>query len=332
MMETCMRHDLRHTQFPLKAPASVPTKIGTARRKRIALDASMSVTEAFAAVARGCIGYIATAADTARRSDDPEGIHQLRVGIRRLRAAFSVFNPALPRRRPAVVRQLQMLQRQLGTARELDVLLDETIASMPHELRTRREMRELIKAAEAGRVARHRRARAALASRRCTELLSQLGPAIDRYAWQRAGSSAIDERTAQPIADLAKEVMRVRHRKARKLGEQIRDLGPDELHELRIRIKKLRYAAEFFQDLWPGARSERYLRALKELQQLLGTVHDATVTTSLTAQIGKQGGTETEHAAMLVQDWANTCLKRGVGKLPDLWRRFAKRKSPWKDG
>jgi CHAD domain-containing protein len=327
-----MRQDLRGTKFPSKAAASVPTKIGTARRKRIALDPSMTVTEAFAAVTRGCVGHIATAADAARRSDAPEGIHQLRVGIRRLRAAFSVFSPALPRRRPRFVRQLQMLQRKLGMARELDVLLDETIASMPHELRARREMLDLIKAAEAGRFARHRRARAALASRRCTELLSQLGPAIDRYTWQRAHSSATDERTAPPIADLAMEVMRVRHRKARKLGKQIRDLGPEELHELRIRIKKLRYAAEFFHDLWPGARSERYLRALKGLQQVLGTVHDATVTTSLIAQIGKQGGTDTEHAAMLVQDWANTCLERGVRKLPDVWRRFRKRKSPRKEG
>jgi hypothetical protein len=65
-----MRQDLRDPQLPSKEAASVPTKNGTARRKRIVLAQSMSVTEAFVAVTRGCIGHIATAVDTTRRSDD----------------------------------------------------------------------------------------------------------------------------------------------------------------------------------------------------------------------------------------------------------------------
>jgi hypothetical protein len=92
-----------------------------------------------------------------------------------------------------------VLQQQLGAARELDVLLDETIASMPDELRNGRGMRQFIKSAEASRVARHRHVRAALVSTRCTELLAQLGPAIDRYAWHRAHGSAAGRRTTQPI-------------------------------------------------------------------------------------------------------------------------------------
>jgi len=232
------------------------------------LDPALSVTEAFAAVARGCIGHIATAADTARRSDDPEAIRQLRVGIRRLPAALSVFSPALPRRRPAVGRHLQMLQPQLGATREFDVLLDEIIASMPDELRTGPGMRELTEAAEASRVTHHRRVRATLASRRCTELLSQVGPAIGRYTWQPAHSSATDESAAKAITKFGAEVMRSRHRKVRKLGEQIRDLGSEELHELRIRIKRLRYAAEFFQDIAQigTAKAPRRLAPLRKAE------------------------------------------------------------------
>ena len=126
--------------------------------------------------------------------------------------------------------------------------------------------------------------------------------------------------------------MRSRHRRARKLGKKIRYLSPDDLHELRIRIKKLRYAADFFRDLRPGKRTKLYLLALKDLQQLLGTMHDATVAAGLVAQIAQQSGAEAERAAMLVQRWANTCLKREGRKLPDVWCRFAKRKPPWKDG
>ncbi len=321
-----MRHGVRNTQILPQERAQI------AQREAIVLDRSMSVTEAFIAVARGCIAHITAAAEAAQRGDDPEAIHQLRVGIRRLRAAFSVFSPALPRRRPAVLRQSHVLQQRLGAARELDVLLDETIASMPDDLRNRRGMGEFIKSAEPMRVARHRRARAALVSTRWTELLAQLGPAIDRYVWQRAHGSAVSKTMTQPIIGLAAEVMRSRHRKARKLGDKIRYLSPDDLHELRIQIKKLRYAADFFRDLRPGERTKLYLLALKDLQQVLGTMHDATVAAGLVAQIAQRSGAEAERAAMLVQRWANTCHKHEARKLPELWRRFAKQKSPWKDG
>jgi triphosphatase len=324
-----MRLGLRNTQIPPKETASHAAKI--TQRETIMLDPSMSATEAFVAVARSCIAHIATAVEAAQRSDDPEAIHQLRVGIRRLRAAFAVFSPVLPRRRPAVLRQSHVLQQQLGAAREFDVLLDETIASMPDELRNHRGMREFIKTAEASRGAHHRRARAALVSRRCTELLAQLGPAIDHYAWQCAHGSAAAKRMTQPITGLAAEVMRSRHRKARKLGDTIRYLSPDDLHELRIRIKKLRYAADFFRALRQGERTKLYLLALKDLQQVLGTMHDATVVAGLVAQIAQRTSAEAGRTALLVQRWANTCLKCEARKLPGLWRRFAKRKSPWKD-
>ena len=76
-----MQQDLRGTPLSSKKAASVPTNIGTVRCKRIVLDPALSVTEVFVAVTRGCIGHIATAVDTTRRSDDPEGTHQLLVGI-----------------------------------------------------------------------------------------------------------------------------------------------------------------------------------------------------------------------------------------------------------
>lgn len=125
--------------------------------------------------------------------------------------------------------------------------------------------------------------------------------------------------------------MRSRHRKVRRLGDKIRDLGPEELHEMRICIKKLRYAVEFFRDLWPGTRTKRYLLALEDLQQVLGTMHDITVAAGLVAQITRRSGADAERATMRVQRWAKTGLKREALELPDLWHRLAKRKSPWQD-
>ena len=323
-----MRHELRHMRTPPSDSAWASAE--TIRREPIVLGPAMTVTEAFAATAHACITHLARAADVARRSDDAEGIHQVRVAIRRLRAAFSVFGPALPPRRPAVVAQLRSLQQKLGAARELDVLLDETIASMPKKRRNRRGMRELIDVIKADRIACRRRARTALASKHCAQLLSRLEPAIDRYLQQRADHST--ENMHEPIIVFAAEVLRSRRRKARKLGKQIGDLDPQELHKLRIRIKKVRYAAEFFSDLGPDGRNKRYVRPLKDLQQLLGTTHDAIVASDRIGRIGKRGGAETERAGELVCKWANKCFQRAARKLPRAWRRFDKRKSPLKRG
>jgi CHAD domain-containing protein len=322
-----MRYDLRDPHSPPRKTVPAPRTLGAIRREPIVLDPSMNIMEAFAAVTRGCIDHITTAAAVARTSEGPEGIHQLRVGIRRLRAAFSVFGPALPSPRPRVVTRLRTLQQRLGAAREMDVLLAETLASMPGKLQNRRGMREFVRRAQASRIACNRRTRAALASRRCAVLLAQLGPAIDRYT-RRPRNGPAGARMNEPIAAFAAEVLRSRDRKARKLGDRIGGLRPDQLHELRIRIKKLRYAAEFFRDLVPGQQAERYLRALKDLQQVLGTPYDAVVAPSLIARIGKRGEPETICAARAVQDWAKACFNRAEGKLDRLWRRFANYQCP----
>ena len=325
-----MRYDLRDPKILSREAEAAGHGLGTIRREPIMLDPSMTIAEAFVAVTRGCVTHIVTAAEAARRTDDPESIHQLRVGIRRLRAAFSVFSPALPPR-PAIVNQLRALQERLGTARDIDVLYEEMVASMPHDLRNRRGMRELTQAVQIHRIASHRRARMMVASRRCSELLSHLGTSMECYV-SHPGGSAAATRMDQPITGFAVELLESRLRKARKLGDDIRDLDRGELHKLRIRIKKLRYSVEFFRDLESRARIQPYLRALKDLQQLLGMTHDAVVASSLIAEIGKRGGPAPERAAVVAQDWANACFKRAERKLPGAWRRFIACKSPWKSG
>jgi CHAD domain-containing protein len=96
----------------------------------------MSVRDSFAAVAQSCIAHVLASANFAHKSHDPEGIHQLRVAIRRMRAAFSIFRGAMPENyRLRIGDELRTLQRKLGAAREWDVMVEETIASMPRRLR-----------------------------------------------------------------------------------------------------------------------------------------------------------------------------------------------------
>lgn len=313
----------------------IPMKAATApKAEPIHLDATATLGSAIASIVHECVLHIACSADYARKSDDPEGIHQLRVGIRRLRAALAIFRRLDPgRRRPAVASKLRALQQELGAAREWDVFIEETIGSVRHRIREKQGLRELIKGAEAKRAEAYRRARAALRDTRYTNLVFELEGRIDGYF----GLSASRSRKARsgkialtsPAASFACDVLRSRHAKVRRLGKQLRGLDSQELHKLRIRIKKLRYAVEFFRDLWPGPRAGRYLSALKTLQQVLGTAHDSSVAIGLIAELRRTAGHDVEPAAAVVRDWAATSLERD--HLAKLWRRFAKLKVFWKD-
>jgi CHAD domain-containing protein len=103
-----------------------------------------------------------------------------------------------------------------------------------------------------------------------------------------------------------------------------------ELHRLRIRIKKLRYASEFFGGLWPSRRTNRYLSALKDLQQVLGALHDATVAEKLVSDLETAAGrANADFATAHVNRWLVDCQRRSRKDAIELWGRFVKRKLFW---
>jgi triphosphatase len=265
------------------------------RATPIHLDASMNARECLKTIMDLCTAHVVASAEYATNSEDPEGIHQLRVAIRRTRAAFSII-----RRHVAeglnfrVADDLRSLQGSLGGAREWDVLVNETLARAPKRLLSEPLSVHLEDTVEAKRAEAHKQAHAALRDRRCTDLLLRLTHWVDaELGSPRKERSPDGTRGSDPLVASASEfaatVIEDCDRKAHKLGRKIRTLEPANLHRLRIRAKKLRYAAEFFGSLWPDRTTKKHLSALKDLQQALGTYHDTTVATDLVASLGATG-------------------------------------------
>ncbi len=309
------------------APRAAPVHLGP----------SMTAQEAFAAIALNCSAHIMVSAKFTAHSDDPEGVHELRVAIRRMRAALSIFqDAAAANRRFRIGNELRVLQRKLGAAREWDVLIDETIGQFPRRLRRQRVVHDVVKRAEAKRAAGHKAAHAVLRDPRCRDLLRRLHAWIDSqfiYGPPRLRDRRWKpEILSQPVTGFAAEIMQAYHGKARKLAENIRELDAKDLHRLRIRVKKLRYATEFFASLWHGRPLRRYLAALKELQEGLGTWHDTVVATDLFARLAAAGRADGKFATTPAGRWLakrERALRREVG---DLWDRLAKRKPFWEGG
>jgi CHAD domain-containing protein len=293
----------------------------------------MTAREAFAAIALNCSVHITRSAGFAGRSDDPEAVHQLRVAIRRMRAALSIFqDAALPGHRFRMGDELRALQVKLGVAREWDVLIDDTLSRLPPPLRRDKAVRDLLARTQARRAAAHKSTRAVLRGSKSTDLLRRIHAWIDREfiygprslqnpRWNRVA-------LAQPALAVAAAVLAIHHRRAFRLGRKMQKLDADDLHRLRIRIKKLRYGTEFFGSLWPTGRTRRYVAALKELQQSLGTLHDIAVAPALLARA--ESPRSMAHSARPELDrWLAKAERAGRKEAARLWRRFTKREPFW---
>src|SRR5262249_51138843 len=102
---------------------------------------------------------------------------------------------------------------------------------------------------------------------------------VDTLAWIESPRTTAGDRARVPIAKFAADVLRRRIKKARKQGRRIEEMPQPERHKLRIRIKKIRYAVEFFEGLFSKREQKelaRLSRHLKKTQDALGRLNDFT--------------------------------------------------------
>jgi inorganic triphosphatase YgiF len=230
------------------------------------LDGDAAPPEAFRATALACLDQMQRNHAGAVGSDDPEYIHQLRVGTRRLRAALRLFGPVLPHGLiDEVLPPLRTMMQLLGRARDFDVLLAEivspVIAASPDEPR----LAALAGIITERRHAARQHAMTHLASREFGRLMLQL-------ARPRPEESTIDP--AETAASFAAARLRRSTRKLRRLAAKARPDDPASLHALRIGTKRLRYALEFFASLERGKARRCLAKDLAAAQGTLGQLND----------------------------------------------------------
>ena len=147
----------------------------------INLPAGANARDAFRVIGLACLKQIIGNA-RALAKGDPEGVHQMRVGLRRLRAAMSLFSVLL--RDPqseAIKTELKWLTGELAPARELEVLVNRVVAPVAKRRRRWRGMPVLSQEFAERRKAALARAQEALQSPRFRTL------AIEIVAWLQAG-------------------------------------------------------------------------------------------------------------------------------------------------
>jgi len=283
------------------------------------LSADMTVDDAFAAVAFHCLAHLQDNEIGLLAGRNPEYLHQARVALRRLRSAFRVFDTAIPRSHFAqILDELKSAARRLGEARDLDVFALETL---PHAGSAQHAgVAALQQRTQNARRQAARAVRAAIAASQYTAMLLRLARVLSTGPWR--GKTLRPAAANMTLLKFATKLVSHRYARVKKRGQHISQIGFADLHRLRIQIKRLRYAIEFFMALFED-KAQDTLRALVDLQELLGRLNDdATAWKLLDALATEDSSTDYQQAVGFLRGWCARDGEQCCSRLEDAWKRF----------
>ena len=212
----------------------------------------VTIADAFRAIARNCLRQIIVN-EPAMCAGRAEALHQMRVGLRRLRAAISIFADVLGESGEERIKaELRWITQELGPARDLDVFAADVLkplqAAHPDDEGVGAAHRDF----EERRKTAYARAAGSVRSDRFRNALLDIAEWIEVGAWgsrEIAASGLIAPYAAKELARLRKQI--------KKRGADLRQRSVHQRHRLRIRAKRLRYAIEFFASTFPGEKNMR---------------------------------------------------------------------------
>jgi triphosphatase len=267
--------------------------------------------EAFVANVRAALDQIDANIAGAAAGRDPEYLHQLRVGLRRLRSTLRAFHSLLRRRKAAEFdRLLRGFLRALGAARDWDVFL-----------RLHRDP-GLVRAARSRGAAARRQARGLLRSTLFLTTPRSVLAWVKRAPWR----SGADPR--EPVSGFSRPALQ-RLRERLRADAETADWGDAaQRHKVRVKIKRLRYGCECFAAAYPKRKVRPYLKRLRRLQQILGEMNDITVQRTLLRQLA--GDARLRKAAAALR--ADLALReRGLSaEAARAWGELEARKPFWR--
>ncbi|MGP9818664.1 CYTH and CHAD domain-containing protein [Salinarimonas sp. NSM] len=278
------------------------------KKIEVALAPAVTAGEAFQRIARACLAQLVANEQALRELGAPGAVHQSRVALRRLRAAIALFKPVVEdERRRAVSAELKWMANALGDARDLDVQIATVVEPMHAAHPDDADLARLAAAFAARRDAASAQAREASTSARYRLMLIDTAAWIEAGAW-RAGENPVRDAS---VSAFAARLLKKRRKRIVREGADLAALDPESRHELRIEVKKLRYAVEFFETAFGGEdegkkasrkrvrRHAEMLSRLEALQEDLGALNDLAVA----------------HRMEALFDTSDESLARGFAKL-----------------
>ena len=266
------------------------------------------IGDAFATLCKAALAQISANASGVARGDNPEYLHQLRVGLRRLLSLVRTFRPLLKRKRAkAIARELRDAMQVFGASRDWDVF----VVTLK---------RAAARAALASSAARQRagataQARSLAGSSALQELQDRVRRWLEQNPWR---SSA---KPADPVLVHARNAPERAHGKLQQRADGIDWTDRRKRHRVRIALKRLRYGCDFFADCFPARAVRPFLGKLGALQDTLGELNDLAAAQTLLRELPED--------AKRVRHWLERRERRLIASLSRQWAAFARMRPYW---
>lgn len=277
--------------------------------------------EAWVGVTRAAlVQLVANVPGFLEHPEEIEYLHQLRIALRRLRAAVGL-GKSLGMARPAWSQALSEVMRGLNPARDWDVFLHETLPSVQAVLGgvigDAPVGEDLSSRARQATLQARQAAQELIASREFTRLVLDVGETLHASACD--GMSSVD---------WAASLLEDRWKKLRGLCRKLSDQGPGGRHEVRIAAKKLRYAADALEGLY-GKRGRNFIKRLAQLQDSLGRANDAYIATRLLEDLRHRNMALAYDVGRISGVMTERVTHHGLAS-DSVWRRMAKARAFWR--
>lgn len=298
------------------------TPIEPQRAKPPLLEPSLPASQALGLMLREAtqqwIGNVEPALDGA----DPEGVHQLRVGLRRLRSLLSLFRdwfvPEVAANWQAVLRGHL---RELGPARQLDVFLSGTIEPLRGLLPDEGSLVLVSELAQSARAKAYDKLRRHLRAPATSSAMLDFLCWIEQEEWLREDLALGQMR----LEEAASRILRKRYEKLCKRGKNFAQMEMEQRHELRLSLKKLRYAVDFLGPVFEDSRGLR--KALSRLQDELGVANDLEEARGMISQLSGSTAGPKARAALarldgIVLGWSLERIGQQEARTLKAWKEF----------
>jgi triphosphatase len=309
------------------------------RARPLILEKDMAASDAFAMILGEGLRQIIANENAILRARDVEGVHQMRVAIRRLRSALSAFGKAYAHSEMGRIKtELAWLAGELGVARDWDVFQARILKPVADAFPGDFGVEALTAAARKARRDAWDHVLGEVEGERYRVLMVDIAAAISGKVWEddaiagTARSRGKSSPYTRPIEKIARKCLDTRLSRAVALGDRIEELTVTERHELRILLKRLRYAADFLQSCFPEKAAKKYLSSLTRLQDIFGELNDAAMAEGL---IAKLTSAEDEPRALLraggiVTGWHMALSAKLWASARKRWRKFQSAKQFWR--
>ena len=253
------------------------------RAAKLSLSPEMTAGDSLHFIVLNSLSHLTANDDCARLNLHIEGVHQCRVALRRLRSALKIYRPLLRRKRIAPIdEEVRWLGRVLGTARDLDVLQAELLEPAIAALGEEKQLAPLMVTLEARKAEAYRGVAEALGSASLPRIADR---ALCSWPCRRPVQGRQRRWPEATVASSCFVGADSRPPEALEAGSWLRDLSKPERHEVRIALKRLRYALDFFSDIFDGEQKKKFVKKLTRLQEDLGRMNDVAVAETMLASL-----------------------------------------------